>query len=686
MERQNLDILPGGVLPVIHCSQGDIGREFQINLFSDNAPYVLDGTEELTIDGHKEDNNIFSYSIPATTGSTITISTQEQMTACAGNTICEIRIYKGDNRIGTCNFILQVEEGVSNGTPSESTLQALDEIRAEVQQAVEDAQTAQHNAETAETNAETAETNAINAKNQSESARDLSQTYATNSSNSATDSKNWAVGPSGSGSGTDTNNAKYYSQLASQSEQNASTSETNASNSASSAYTSEVNAGNSASAAHTSEVNASNSAGDANTAKLGAEAAQQKIENMTASASQLPEGSTPTVTKSEVGGVVNLAFGIPKGDTGATGQNGVSPEVAIGTISGGHSVTITDATHPTGQTFNVMDGLGVPSGGTTGQILAKASNADNDTEWITPSGGGGSTNINEHKALNDNDITVYVSGDYNTITYGKYLWTDGEDIYYYPTGQDAYKIVSFVNNNDSTLTITLETITKTDIGLPNRPNDTTGDAIWYNPLDNNIYFKDNRVWDKSTKTWTTVSSRYTSIYDFDGKYVWTDGKNVFYSNGATPTTNYRLSYNSYTYSATTVSFSGAPNIVDAKYFWTDGINTYYSNGTNDYIVDGTGLTFTSITWEDEYSNIINPIGNNIWLNGDDVYYDGGNAWTHYKLNKDTNKWKSFSRYDSSILGEDIFFAPDGYYYWIVDWSPMNWQQLQYRYNTKVKPM
>jgi hypothetical protein len=45
MERQNLDILPGGVLPVIHCSQGDIGREFQINLFSDNEPYVVDGTE-----------------------------------------------------------------------------------------------------------------------------------------------------------------------------------------------------------------------------------------------------------------------------------------------------------------------------------------------------------------------------------------------------------------------------------------------------------------------------------------------------------------------------------------------------------------------------------------------------------------------------------------------------------------
>ena len=35
------------------------------------------------------------------------------------------------------------------------------------------------------------------------------------------------------------------------------------------------------------------------------------------------------------------------------------------------------------------DGLGVPAGGTTGQVLAKASDTDNDTEWVDQSGGGG---------------------------------------------------------------------------------------------------------------------------------------------------------------------------------------------------------------------------------------------------------------------------------------------------------
>ena len=50
------------------------------------------------------------------------------------------------------------------------------------------------------------------------------------------------------------------------------------------------------------------------------------------------------------------------GVDGTDGTDGVSPEVTIATITGGHSVTITDADHPTGQTFNVMDGTNGTNG------------------------------------------------------------------------------------------------------------------------------------------------------------------------------------------------------------------------------------------------------------------------------------------------------------------------------------
>lgn len=44
------------------------------------------------------------------------------------------------------------------------------------------------------------------------------------------------------------------------------------------------------------------------------------------------------------------------GATGATGTDGYSPVVTITNITGGHRVTITDEDHPTGQSFDVMDG------------------------------------------------------------------------------------------------------------------------------------------------------------------------------------------------------------------------------------------------------------------------------------------------------------------------------------------
>lgn len=45
-----------------------------------------------------------------------------------------------------------------------------------------------------------------------------------------------------------------------------------------------------------------------------------------------------------------------KGDTGSKGDDGASPTVTVTDITGGHRVTITDANHPQGQPFDVMDG------------------------------------------------------------------------------------------------------------------------------------------------------------------------------------------------------------------------------------------------------------------------------------------------------------------------------------------
>lgn len=113
-------------------------------------------------------------------------------------------------------------------------------------------------------------------------------------------------------------------------------------------------------------------------------------------------GFSPIATVSKSGTVTTISItdengtttedvldGAPgaKGDTGAQGAQGipgVSPTVTVTDIPGGHRVTITDADHPGGISFDVPNGSpgeGVPTGGTTGQVLKKSSGTDYDTEW-----------------------------------------------------------------------------------------------------------------------------------------------------------------------------------------------------------------------------------------------------------------------------------------------------------------
>lgn len=76
--------------------------------------------------------------------------------------------------------------------------------------------------------------------------------------------------------------------------------------------------------------------------------------------------------------------------SGARGLPGFSPIVTVTTTTNGHQVNITDNVGTT--SFDVLDGaqgspgIGIASGGTTGQVLAKKTNTDYDTEWVNQSG------------------------------------------------------------------------------------------------------------------------------------------------------------------------------------------------------------------------------------------------------------------------------------------------------------
>ena len=79
------------------------------------------------------------------------------------------------------------------------------------------------------------------------------------------------------------------------------------------------------------------------------------------------DGVSPTITVTDIEGghrvtitdaehPLGQSFDVMNGDKGDTGDDGFSPTVTVTNIQGGHSVNITDADHPSGQSFNVMDG------------------------------------------------------------------------------------------------------------------------------------------------------------------------------------------------------------------------------------------------------------------------------------------------------------------------------------------
>ncbi len=105
----------------------------------------------------------------------------------------------------------------------------------------------------------------------------------------------------------------------------------------------------------------------------------------------------------------------PKGDTGDTGPAG--PQGIQGPQGPKGDTGDTGPIGPEGpQGLPGADGLGVPAGGTTGQVLTKLSNADNDTTWADPAGG---------------DPTQYSNAEIDALLSGKSNTTHNHDDRYY---------------------------------------------------------------------------------------------------------------------------------------------------------------------------------------------------------------------------------------------------------------
>lgn len=126
---RDLNVCPVGVPPVIHLSQYDSDFTLVFNLYASTGTFTVPTGTTAEIRGTKRDGN--GYDADATvSGTTVTVTGNEQMTAIAGANIYEIALYKNSKQLFTSNFILAVEPSAldANTITSESVLKELNDI------------------------------------------------------------------------------------------------------------------------------------------------------------------------------------------------------------------------------------------------------------------------------------------------------------------------------------------------------------------------------------------------------------------------------------------------------------------------------------------------------------------------------------------------------------------------------
>lgn len=207
----NLNLIPDGVKPVAKVSQFDVGRIVTFTLYQGPDVYTPPAGTTLEFRELKSDKHICVYDDAATlSGSTITLETTQQMTAAAGEALCQFKLQRNETVLATLNFWLDVQtDPATEGDISDSDIPEI------IALATEQMERAEAAAGSAAADAESA----ADSKEDAETAATSAGTSATTAEESAEDAEAYAIGTRG---GTDVpstdpayhNNSKYYSDLA----------------------------------------------------------------------------------------------------------------------------------------------------------------------------------------------------------------------------------------------------------------------------------------------------------------------------------------------------------------------------------------------------------------------------------------------------------------------------------------
>lgn len=130
MIEKNVKLWLGdGPLVSVRVSQFDTMWRFVFGIVNNSQPWTIPSGAEAVLNGRKPDDNVFSFS-GTIADNKVAVDCDVQMTAVAGQTVCELSILAEGKVVGTANFTLDVEAAPKSpdDVSSDSTLPAYGEL------------------------------------------------------------------------------------------------------------------------------------------------------------------------------------------------------------------------------------------------------------------------------------------------------------------------------------------------------------------------------------------------------------------------------------------------------------------------------------------------------------------------------------------------------------------------------
>ena len=178
---------------------------------------------------------------------------------------------------------------------------------------------------------------------------------------------------------------------------------------------------------------------------------------------------------------------------------------------------------------------------------------------------------------------------------------------------------------------------------------------------------------------TWAKKDWGELTQFDGSYVWTDGKNIYYSHFEQ---QYQLDKSTSTWN--TKNWGNKLTSFDSTDIWTDGNKIYYSDYQYQYWLNPNNSEWEEITWDEPLTSFQ---GRYVWTDGEKIYYSL-NTNQQYYLDENAI-WKSQTWHGvTPTAGNKIWHASGEIYYadshyltkdadghFTDTWAPKTWGGL-----------